>query len=78
MRRKETPKDRMQKVLNVIGISANEFENRCELGHGFVTRLTHSVSKGSRAKVKKAFPTLNMDYVCHTSPSTPSDTRRQR
>lgn len=65
MRRQESPKERMQRILDVIGISANEFENRCGLGHGFVSRLTHSVSKRTRAKVKAVYPTLNFDYVTH-------------
>ena len=65
MRRQESPKERMQRILDVIGISANEFENRCGLGHGFVTRLTANVSKRTRAKVKEVYPTLNFDYVTH-------------
>lgn len=45
MRRQESPKEKMLRILDVIGISANEFENRCGLGHGFVSRLTATVSK---------------------------------
>ena len=55
----------MLKVLEAIGISANEFENRCGLGHGFVTRLTSNIGKKTRAKIKEVYPTLNMDYVSH-------------
>ena len=65
MRRQESPKERMQRILDVIGISANEFENRCGLGHGFVSRLTAHVSKRTRAKVKAVYPTLNFEYVTH-------------
>lgn len=66
MRRQESPKERMQRILDVIGISANEFENRCGLGHGFVSRLTAHVSKRTRAKVKAVYPTLNFEYVTHS------------
>lgn len=61
--KRSTTKERMQEVLSVIGISAAEFERRCGLSHGFVARVTREITKQTRARIKSAFPTLNINYI---------------
>ena len=63
MRKITTPSERMKEILSALGISANDFENKCGIGHGFVARVTRAITKKNRAKIKMAFPTVNMDYV---------------
>lgn len=63
MEKRSTTKERMQEVLMVLGVSASEFENKCNLAHGFVARVTREITKKTRAKIKTAFPTLNIDYI---------------
>lgn len=62
-KRKGTTKERMKEVLQVLGVSAYEFENRCGLSHGFVSRVTHEITKKTRMRIKAAYPTLNIDYI---------------
>ena len=84
MRQKSTPKDRMQEVLQELGISANEFERLCGIGNGFCTRLTHAITRRTRAKIKAAFPNVNMDYVSNGTgqifeqPTETKDTLKDR
>lgn len=63
MRQTTTPKERMQEVINLLGISVSEFEKRCGLGSGFVARLTRNITRRSRMKIKEVFPKVNMEYV---------------
>lgn len=63
MKKITTPRERMKEVLSALGISANDFENKCGMGHGFVARVTRAITKKNRAKIKMAFPTVNIDYV---------------
>lgn len=63
MRQKTTPSERMQEVLKTLGITANDFERRCGLGNGFTLRVTSVITRQTRAKIKSAFPNLNIDYI---------------
>lgn len=62
-KQRSTTKERMQEVLMVLGVSASEFENRCGLAHGFVARVTREITKKTRAKIKAAYPKLNIEYI---------------
>lgn len=63
MERRSTTKERMQEILMVLGVSASEFEINCGLAHGFVSRVTREITKKTRAKIKQAYPELNIDYI---------------
>lgn len=63
MRRNGSPRERLAEILSVIGISAYDFENRCGMAHGFVSRVTHVITKKNRAKIKLAFPNINIEYI---------------
>lgn len=63
MEKRSTTKERMLEVLMALGVSASEFENRCGLAHGFVARVTREITKKTRAKIKTAFPKLNIEYI---------------
>ena len=62
-KQRSTTKERMQEVLAVLGVSAYEFENKCGLAHGFVARVTREITKKTRARIKNAYPTLNISYI---------------
>lgn len=63
MRKNGTPKERLAEVLSVLGVSANSFEEKCGIAHGFVARVTNVITKKNRVKIKTAFPTINIDYI---------------
>lgn len=65
--KKNTTKERMKEVLMVIGMTAQDFEIRCGLAHGFVQRITRVITKKTRAKIKAEFPNINIDYVAFGS-----------
>ena len=50
-------------MLRALGISGSEFENNCGLAHGFVGRVSRVITRTSRAKIKQAYPRLNIDYI---------------
>lgn len=53
----------MQEVLSFLGITASEFENRCGLAHGFVSRVSREITQKTRARIKAVYPDLNNDYI---------------
>ena len=84
MRQKSTPKERMEEILNTLGISANAFEKECGLGSGFVRRITHVINRKTREKIKSAFPNINIEYVAmgtgkpFEEPEKPKETIKER
>lgn len=83
-RQRTTTKERMQEVLNDLGVSGSEFEKKCGLAHGFVSRVSSAINRETRAKIKSVYPDLNVDYITfgqgeiHESPDTVKDTIRDR
>ena len=63
MRKKETPKERLASVLSALGVTGFAFEDKCGLAHGFTSRVTRAINKKTRAKIKAAYPSINIEYI---------------
>ena len=61
--RRGTTKDRMKEVLQVLGVTAIAFEDKCCLAHGFTRRVSREITKKTRSKIKAVYPNLNIDYI---------------
>lgn len=64
-KKKMTVKERMNAVLEVLGVSSVEFEKSCGLGAGFVSRINDKVRKSSMKRIANVYPSLNMEWVTH-------------
>lgn len=50
-------------LLRDLGMSHEEFQERCGLGGGFVSRVSLMTRKSSFDKIKSAFPRVNINWV---------------
>lgn len=56
-------KTRTRELLVALGMGHEEFQDRCGLGGGFVSRISTMTRKASFEKIKKAFPQVNINWL---------------
>jgi len=57
-------KKRLTEFLAYLGIGQNKFEERVGLSRGFVNTLNDNMTVKNVAKIRAAYPELNIDYLC--------------
>lgn len=62
-RMRETIKDRMTALLRELGLTHGEFQEKCGLGGGFVSRISPMTRKSSFDKIKETFPQVNVNWL---------------
>lgn len=60
---RENIKDRLTKLLATLGLTHEEFQDRCSLGSGFASRISPMTRKASFDKIKNAFPSVNINWL---------------
>lgn len=56
-------KERTRELLAALNMGHEEFQDRCGLGGGFVSRISTMTRKASFDKIKAAFPQVNINWL---------------
>ena len=56
-------KERLKKYLTHIDMSENDFEGKCGLSRGFVSKDRDCIRKNNLLKIQKAFPDINIIWL---------------
>lgn len=59
----QTIQDRLAIFLAELNISTQKFERQCDMGQGAAAKLTSKSYATTYAKIAKAFPQLNIDWL---------------
>lgn len=56
-------KDRIKEFIKYKGLNNKQFEDRCGLGNGFVSKIGDSIRTQKLELISKSFPELNIDWI---------------